>query len=298
MLFAIIAKTIPTAISITHYNYQPTQTPTFLPKTKRGAVADFRVNMASKRKSLCVDEKVLLIRSIEAGEKISDVGRRFGFSRSTVSTIWKNKEKILQAEADGKSAKKLKKPQYEDLDPPMLAWFYNQRQNNVPVSGPIMKAKAEEIAKELGLTAFKASEGWLGRFKQRHHIDYGKINGEVQGVNAYLKVEYAPNDLSTAGETGISCNLATHKTLKFKAEKFVGGKLSKEQEQQVNEEDETDEPDSPPSIKQALDAAKVLEKYFLYNQIDPAASQVMSKIRNKIQLMYWSNKNHQTKLTD
>ncbi|XP_063824881.1 tigger transposable element-derived protein 6 [Ostrinia nubilalis] len=251
--------------------------------------------MASKRKSLCIDEKVLLIRSIEAGEKISDVGRRFGFSRSTVSTIWKN---ILQAEADGKSAKKLKKPQYEDLDPPMLAWFYNQRQNNVPVSGPIMKAKAEEIAKELGLTAFKASEGWLGRFKQRHHIDYGKINGEVQGVNAYLKVEYAPNDLSNAGETGISCNLATHKTLKFKAEKFVGGKLSKEQEQQVNEEDETDEPDSPPSIKQALDAAKVLEKYFLYNQIDPAASQVMSKIRNKIQLMYWSNKNHQTKLTD
>lgn len=59
------------------------------------------VNMASKRKSLCIDEKVLLIRAIETGEKISDVGKRIGFSRSTVSTIWKNKEKILQAEGEG-----------------------------------------------------------------------------------------------------------------------------------------------------------------------------------------------------
>ena len=78
--------------------------------------------MASKRKSLCIDEKVLLIRAIEAGEKISDVGRRFGFSRSTVSTIWKNKEKILQAEESGKSSKKLKKPKYEDLDQAVLSW--------------------------------------------------------------------------------------------------------------------------------------------------------------------------------
>lgn len=59
------------------------------------------VNMASKRKSLCIDEKVLLIRAIGTGEKISDVGKRIGFSRSTVSTIWKNKEKILQAEGEG-----------------------------------------------------------------------------------------------------------------------------------------------------------------------------------------------------
>lgn len=31
------------------------------------------VYMASKRKSLCIDETVLLIRAMEAGEKISDV---------------------------------------------------------------------------------------------------------------------------------------------------------------------------------------------------------------------------------
>lgn len=39
-----------------------------------------------------------------------------------------------------------------------------------------------------------------------------------------------------------------------------------EDEEQEDEEDETDEPEPPPSIKEALEAAKLLEKYFLYHQ--------------------------------
>ncbi|XP_044579686.1 tigger transposable element-derived protein 4-like [Cotesia glomerata] len=146
--------------------------------------------MANKRKSLCIDEKILMIRAIETGEKISDVGRRFGFCHSTVSTIWKNKEKILQAEDKGKSSKKLKKPKYEDLDQAILSWFHRHRQNNMPISGPIVKAKAENFAKELGLTSFKASEGWLGKFKQRHHINYGKISGEARSVDTNVTYDW------------------------------------------------------------------------------------------------------------
>ncbi|XP_047027976.1 tigger transposable element-derived protein 4-like [Helicoverpa zea] len=196
--------------------------------------------MASKRKSLCIDEKVLLIRAIETGEKISDVGKRFGFSRSTVSTIWKNKDKILQAEGEGKSSKKLKRPKYEDLDEAILSWFHRQRQNNMPISGPLMKAKAENFAEELGLTSFKASEGWLGKFKQRHHINYGKISGEARSVDTNVTHDwinrvwskftqkYAPSDIFNSDEAGIFYKLTPDKTLKFKGEKCVGGKLSKE----------------------------------------------------------------------
>lgn len=131
------------------------------------------INMSNKRKSLCVDEKVTLIRALEKGEKKSALGRRLGFSPSTVSTIWKNKDKILKADVNGGStSKKLKRPKYESLDQTMLAWYHSQHQNNIHVSGPIIKAKAEEIAKQLGVTTFKASEGWLGKFKKRHHIKY------------------------------------------------------------------------------------------------------------------------------
>lgn len=40
----------------------------------------------------------------------------------------------------------------------------------MPITGPIIKAKAEIIAEKLGISEFKASDGWLEKFKQRHNI--------------------------------------------------------------------------------------------------------------------------------
>ncbi|KAL4096693.1 hypothetical protein QTP88_021598 [Uroleucon formosanum] len=196
--------------------------------------------MASKRKALCVDQKVALIRAIEKGKKKGDVGKRFGFSPSTVATIWKNKDKILHAETEGSSCKKIRKPKFEDLDQAMLTWFHKQRCNNVPISGPVLKTKAENFAQQLGIIDFKASEGWLGKFKQRHNITYGKISGEALNVdlnvtnswliNVWPKLneKYTPDNIFNADETGIFYKMTPDKTLKFKGEKCVGGKLSKE----------------------------------------------------------------------
>lgn len=80
----------------------------------------------------------------------------------------------------------------------------------MPISGPIVKAKAEIYAKLLGITCFKASEVWLGKFKQRHHISYGKANGEARDVTYHewiekvwpnLKEKYASSDIFNASET-------------------------------------------------------------------------------------------------
>ncbi|KAE9534370.1 hypothetical protein AGLY_008460 [Aphis glycines] len=196
--------------------------------------------MASKRKTLCIDQKVALIRAIEKGEKKSDVGKRFGLSPSTVATIWKNKDKILQAETKGSSCKKIRKPKFEDLDQAMLTWFHKQRCNNLPISGSILKTEAQHFAQQLGIIDFKASEGWLGKFKQRHNIVCGKTSGEALNVdlnviNSWLinmwpklNKKYTPDDILNAVETGIFFKMASDKTLKFKGEKCVGGKLSRE----------------------------------------------------------------------
>ncbi|VVD04998.1 unnamed protein product [Leptidea sinapis] len=44
----------------------------------------------------------------------------------------------------------------------------------MPISGPLVKAKAENFAEEFGSTSIKASEGWLGKFMQCHHINYAR----------------------------------------------------------------------------------------------------------------------------
>ena len=41
------------------------------------------------------------------------------------------------------------------------------RSENVPISGPMLKEKAIEFAKELSAESFQASEGWLDKWKKR-----------------------------------------------------------------------------------------------------------------------------------
>lgn len=187
--------------------------------------------MVSKRKALRVDEKVCMIRAIEKGEKKSNVGRRLGLSPSTVATIWKNKDAILLAELQGGSSKKLRRPKFEDLDKAMLLWLNNECQNDKPISGPIIKAKAEKLAEKFGITDFKASQGWLEKFKHRHNITYGKIKGQTrtQTVDTNVKEEH--------------------------------------NEDVENDQTESENAELPPTLQEALNAAKVIEKFLMFNHM-------------------------------
>ena len=49
---------------------------------------------------------------------------------------------------------------------------------NLPISGPLIQEKALSFAKFLKKDGFKASNGWLNRFKTRHSISQAVICGE------------------------------------------------------------------------------------------------------------------------
>ena len=44
------------------------------------------------------------------------------------------------------------------------------RERNVPTGGFIIREKALDFAKELNITDFKASDGWLDRWKNRYNV--------------------------------------------------------------------------------------------------------------------------------
>ena len=54
----------------------------------------------------------------------------------------------------------------------------NARERNVPIGGYIIREKALDFAKELNITDFKASDGWLDRWKNRHNVVFRAISGE------------------------------------------------------------------------------------------------------------------------
>uniref|UniRef100_A0A1B6G5E8 HTH CENPB-type domain-containing protein n=1 Tax=Cuerna arida TaxID=1464854 RepID=A0A1B6G5E8_9HEMI len=86
---------------------------------------------------------------------------------------------------------------------------------------------------------FTCSNGWIDRFKARHSITFAKICGETKSVDPsvtsgwltetwpVVRQPYKDEDIFNGDETGLFYKLTPDKTLQFKNEKCVGGKLSK-----------------------------------------------------------------------
>ncbi|KAL4113452.1 hypothetical protein QTP88_017069 [Uroleucon formosanum] len=80
-------------------------------------------------------------------------------------------------------------------------------------------------------------------------------------------------------------NLVT--TISLISDEEILNAVTKGEEEQ-NEDEDVTQPDKVviPSIQQAFDAAKLLEKYLLFNEDDLKLSQNMGQIHRKIQKQY------------
>ena len=67
----------------------------------------------------------------------------------------------------------------------MWEWFQTITSAGVRVSGPMLQEKSQMFAKDLGIPEceFKASKGWLNRFRDRHNITFSTIGGESGSVH-------------------------------------------------------------------------------------------------------------------
>ena len=132
-------------------------------------------------KNLSFDEKIAVIREVEKGlKKKCIIAKEYGIAPNTLSTFLKNKDKILKCNLNRKRARE---PENPDVDECVLKWFKQTREKNIPLSGTLVRAKAEEFAVSLGKNNFKASSGWLDGFKERNGISFKTVCGESSSVD-------------------------------------------------------------------------------------------------------------------
>jgi transposase-like protein len=137
----------------------------------------------NKRKVLVSKKKLKVIREIENGKKKADICREFGLVNSKIQTNWKNRTKIISAfEQNGLRTKRLRKPEWSDVNGALIKWFKQRRSDNVPASGPLLTTKAEKFANKLSNEELVCSAVWIERFNLRHNISFGKVSGEARGV--------------------------------------------------------------------------------------------------------------------
>ena len=200
-----------------------------------------------KRKlvTLTLKSKIDLISTAEMNpsKKRKEIAEEFGIAPTTVTGILKDKEKYKQQYFSGQidvNKSRVRPARFNAVDDALLQWFTHARSSNIPVTGPAMKAKAEDISHQLGIYDWSCSEGWLHRFKKRHNISYKVISGERGAVDeektdAWIEdvlkptlSKYDSKDIFNADKTGLFWRLLPDKTLASKSEKCFGGKKSKD----------------------------------------------------------------------
>uniref|UniRef100_A0A8D2MII9 Tigger transposable element derived 4 n=1 Tax=Zonotrichia albicollis TaxID=44394 RepID=A0A8D2MII9_ZONAL len=188
------------------------------------------------KKSITIEEKIDIISAVESGEKKAEIAAKYGIKRNSLSSIMKNKEKVLEAfetlRFDPKR-KRLRTAFYADLEEALMKWYRIAQCLNVPVSGPMLRLKANDFAQKLGHSDFKCSNGWLDRFKSRYGLVFRAQPVEAAATPAvgaptlwyqnvlpcYLN-DYQPKNVFHIQETGLLYQMLPPNTFTFKGETF------------------------------------------------------------------------------
>ena len=108
--------------------------------------------------------------------------------KSAISVIKKRPEIVAAWEINCASDQK-RKMQFSNntmsLNTKVMEFFTLGRQENIPVLDPLFQEEALKMAVEMGITDFKACNGWLEKFRMRHNIDFKILSGESVGLVLY-----------------------------------------------------------------------------------------------------------------
>jgi len=108
----------------------------------------------SVKTSLTLEERINVIKENEI-EKTShrDLAKKYNVGKTQIQNTIKRKEEYLKAYEELMPSKRCRikvNLKYPEIDNAVKEWFDLARENNIPISGPIVQEKAKNIAEKLG----------------------------------------------------------------------------------------------------------------------------------------------------
>ena len=105
---------------------------------------------------------------------LDELDEKYASDRSTVSKILKTKTEWLSMQLTQSQAKtKVKQSvKFEELETSLAIWTQQVLLQNAILTDELMQLQAKKFARLLNISEndFKASNGWLDKFKKRHGI--------------------------------------------------------------------------------------------------------------------------------
>ncbi|UYV80132.1 hypothetical protein LAZ67_18001789 [Cordylochernes scorpioides] len=136
-----------------------------------------------KYRILKLGEKLDVLSDIKKGLSYTTIMQKYKISKTTVYDIKKSELKLTKfvdsTEKDVKKFSQVKNPLYENVDKAVNIWYESQRLSGVPIRGIELQTAASHFASKLNNPTFKASGGWLSRYRARHNLKNKKVVGEA-----------------------------------------------------------------------------------------------------------------------
>ncbi|ROT86069.1 putative tigger transposable element-derived protein 1-like isoform X9 [Penaeus vannamei] len=158
---------------------------------------------AKKRQAITMETKVDIIKRVERGEKMADVARSYQMNRSTIGTILKNKDKIMEhvkssVPMQSTIISKKRGKVIEELEKLLSIWMEDCHQKSKPLSLMLIQEKAlslfEDLKTKYGEEAadvtFTASHGWFNRFKARYNLHNVEVAAEATSADTVAAQEF------------------------------------------------------------------------------------------------------------
>ena len=141
-----------------------------------------------KRKKivLTVQQKLEILDKLKCGRSGVSLAQEYGIGTSTVADIkkagpqlrefaQKHHPAVFQRKKKEEGTKTMKLGKYQYLDEALFKWHQQHSSSGVSVRGVELQSAAETLAKNLGITGFNASPGWLWRFRKRHLLGNKRV---------------------------------------------------------------------------------------------------------------------------
>lgn len=236
-------------------------------------------------KELSIPDKIKLIKESEGGATYLALSEKYGVSKTTVGAILRRKKHLFQQYNEkykGNKIKELEKTEHDIIDNLVWQFFENNRSNNVPVSKPLIKLKASEMAETLRIKSFKATDKWLDNFIKTRKIDCKEMTADYEdrSKNSMIPVDF--EDFSS------DC---AEPVVKIESEDFTLT-LSVEEHENRNEESyyegqeedymgDNSQEEELPTHREALQYTENLIKYA--NEHYPKYLSILSELYNHIE---------------
>ena len=90
------------------------------------------------------------------------------------------------------SRKRFRESSQKDVEDVLLRWFKQAKTRGMPISGPMLQQKAEDLAQSMGIS-FDPSLSWVQRWRERQGIVFKTQHGEKQDHDSAAAEHWVSN---------------------------------------------------------------------------------------------------------